>query len=36
MSARNPSHHAFADQTPMLTEQQVIEQFAPPGDQGVT
>lgn len=26
-----PSYYEFANQTPMLTEQQVIEQFAPPG-----
>ncbi len=28
---KKPSYYSFANQTPMLTEQQVIEQFAPPG-----
>jgi hypothetical protein len=28
---RKPSYYSFANQTPMLTEQQVIEQYAPPG-----
>ena len=27
---RMPGYYAFANQTPMLTEQQVIAQFAPP------
>ncbi|WP_128003650.1 GFA family protein [Piscinibacter defluvii] len=28
---KKPSYYSFANQTPMLTEQQVIEQYAPPG-----
>jgi hypothetical protein len=28
---KKPPYYAFANQTPMLTEQQVIAQFAPPG-----
>ena len=28
---KKPDYYAFANQTPMLTEQQVIEQFAAPG-----
>jgi hypothetical protein len=27
-----PDYYAFANQTPTLTEQQVIEQYGPPGD----
>ncbi|MBK6981555.1 MAG: GFA family protein [Betaproteobacteria bacterium] len=27
-----PNYYSFANKTPLLTEQQVIEQFAPPGD----
>lgn len=27
-----PDYYSFANETPMLTEQQVIERFAPPGD----
>ncbi|MCO5121718.1 MAG: GFA family protein [Burkholderiaceae bacterium] len=27
-----PGYYAFANETPMLTEQQVIEQYGPPGD----
>ena len=26
-----PNYYSFANQTPTLTEQQVLEQFAPPG-----
>lgn len=29
---KKPHYYSFANQTPMLTEQQVIEQFSPPGD----
>jgi len=28
---KKPAYYALANQTPMLTEQQVIEQFGPPG-----
>lgn len=28
---KKPAYYAFANQTPALTEQQVIEQYAPPG-----
>jgi hypothetical protein len=27
-----PAYYSFAEQTPMLTEQQVIAQYAPPSD----
>ena len=27
---KKPGYYAFANQTPTLTEQQVIEQYAPP------
>lgn len=30
---RKPPYYSFANQTPMLTEQQVIEQYGPSGDQ---
>jgi hypothetical protein len=29
---KKPGYYAFANQTPMLTEQQVNEQYAPPGE----
>ena len=29
---KKPAYYAFANQTPMLTEQQVIAQFGPPDD----
>jgi hypothetical protein len=29
---KKPAYYDFANHTPMLTEQQVIEQYAPPGD----
>lgn len=29
---KKPPYYAFANDTPMLTEQQVIDQFAAPGD----
>lgn len=29
---RKPTYYAFANETALLTEQQVIEQFSPPGD----
>lgn len=29
-----PGYYAFANQTPMLTEAQVVAQFAPPGGEG--
>lgn len=29
---KKPGYYSFANQTPVLTEQQVIEQYAPPGD----
>ncbi|WP_198972286.1 GFA family protein [Xylophilus sp. ASV27] len=29
---KKPAYYAFANQTAMLTEQQVIAQYAPPGD----
>ena len=29
---RKPAYYSFANQTPMLTEQQFIDQFAPPTD----
>ena len=28
---KKPSYYSFANQTPMLTEQQVVEQFTTPG-----
>lgn len=28
---KKPGYYSFSNQTPMLTEQQVIEQYAPPG-----
>jgi len=30
---KKPSYYAFANETPMLTEQQVVEQYAPPSDE---
>lgn len=30
---KKPGYYSFANQTPMLTEQQVIEQFSPPGSE---
>lgn len=30
---RKPDYYAFANRTRMLTEQQVVEQYAPPGDE---
>jgi hypothetical protein len=29
---KKPGHDDFANQTPMLTEQQVIDQYASPGE----
>ena len=29
---KKPAYYDFSNQTPMLTEQQVIEQYAPPGE----
>ncbi|WP_418321345.1 GFA family protein [Piscinibacter sakaiensis] len=31
---KKPDYYAFANRTPMLTEQQVIEQFSPPAGDG--
>ncbi len=31
---KKPPYYAFANQTPMLTEQQVIDQHSPPADAG--
>jgi hypothetical protein len=28
---KKPSYYSFANETPMLTEQQVVEKFSPPG-----
>lgn len=33
---RKPPYYDFANHTPMLTEQQVIEQFSPPGGEATT
>lgn len=30
---RKPAYYSFAEQTPMLTEQQVLDQYAPPDQQ---
>jgi len=30
---KKPHYYSFANETPMLTEQQVIEQYGPPGDE---
>ena len=33
---KKPTYYSFANQTPMLTEQQVIEQFSAHGDESAT
>jgi hypothetical protein len=31
---KKPAYYAFANQTPMLTEQQVLDQYGAPGEDG--